>query len=362
MQSRERNYGIELLRILAMYMIVINHVIGMGAVYASSTFLSPQYEAQFFLHYLVFSDVNIFALISGYVGYDSRFKVSSLANVWARTLFYSIGMTVVFALIYPGTVGGKQWLDACFPVMTGQYWYVTAYVVLFFFIPILQAAVRNLPRKTLRLAILATLILLSLGSFLMRGEDLFRLHNGYSAWWLLVMYLVGAYIKKYNPFRKIRPIWGLVTFFAMVLCCFGGKLLIEVLGYRINGSMRCIYLFDCYTNPFFVAAGVGILHFFSSIHPGKKACRIIGTIAPLAFSVYLIHMHTGFKEQILLGRLAWLCEKPLWMSVPIVFGAALAIFVFALAVDWCRSQLFRLIRIPALMKKLDHKLALEEKE
>lgn len=64
---KEKNYGIDALRMLAMFMVVILHILIQGGVLnASGRFLS-QYEAGWLLESVAFCAVDVYALISGYV-------------------------------------------------------------------------------------------------------------------------------------------------------------------------------------------------------------------------------------------------------------------------------------------------------
>ena len=72
--KRERNYGIDLLRIVSMLMVVVLHVLGQGGVLKTSTPLSIGYSVAWILEIAAYCAVNCYALISGYVGVNSKFK------------------------------------------------------------------------------------------------------------------------------------------------------------------------------------------------------------------------------------------------------------------------------------------------
>ena len=83
--KKERNYGIDFLRILSMMFIVILHSIGKGGILDNATILSPQYKIAWYLECFACCAVNIFALISGYVSYrgkEEKIKYSNLINLW----------------------------------------------------------------------------------------------------------------------------------------------------------------------------------------------------------------------------------------------------------------------------------------
>ena len=64
---REKNYGIDALRVLAMFMVTILHILTQGGILNASGRFTSQYEAGWLLQTMAFCAVNVYALISGYV-------------------------------------------------------------------------------------------------------------------------------------------------------------------------------------------------------------------------------------------------------------------------------------------------------
>lgn len=98
-------------------------------------------------------------------------------------LFYTIGITILFAIFMPEAVTKDQWIAAFFPIMKKQYWYMTAYAGLFILIPILNRAIVNLSGRELLKICIAIFVVFSLIPTLL-NETVFGLGGGYSAIWL----------------------------------------------------------------------------------------------------------------------------------------------------------------------------------
>lgn len=100
MVMRERNSNIELLRIIAMLLIVMHHfsVHGLGKelpyclnrYIAGTTILGGKFG------------VAIFVLISGYYMCRSRFTVKKLLKIWGQVAFYSLSIFTAFFLMNRG--------------------------------------------------------------------------------------------------------------------------------------------------------------------------------------------------------------------------------------------------------------------
>ena len=71
-KMKKRNYGIDLLRLVAMYMIVILHVLGNGGVLEATNGLKN--SLAWFMEIGSYCAVNCYAIISGYVCYHEQEK------------------------------------------------------------------------------------------------------------------------------------------------------------------------------------------------------------------------------------------------------------------------------------------------
>ena len=147
----QRNRGIDLLRMTAMWMVVILHILNKGGVLAAAAPLSAGQGTARLLETAAYCAVNCFGLISGYVGVQRRFRYSGALALWLRVAFYTLGITAVFACLMPGSVNGDRVLRAFFPVLFRQYWYVTAYFGMCLFIPFFNLLLNRLSKGQLRL-------------------------------------------------------------------------------------------------------------------------------------------------------------------------------------------------------------------
>ncbi|MBE6637428.1 MAG: acyltransferase, partial [Ruminococcaceae bacterium] len=192
----ERNYGIDLLRMLAMFMVALLHVLGQGGILSSygkdGSFL--KYEIVWLLEIAAYGAVNCYALISGYVGIKAKHKLSGLISLTLQTTFYTVLITLLFKLFRPETVATMDIVKAFFPFAFKHYWYFSAYFCLFFFLPFLDKLLLSLSKVQLKRMIgLLVLVFSLLPTIFMR--DLFLVNGGYSALWLAILYLIGGALR-----------------------------------------------------------------------------------------------------------------------------------------------------------------------
>lgn len=345
--KKEREYGIDALRILSMFMVVVLHMLGNGGVLDTAEPLSVNYSVSWLLEIFAFCAVNCYALISGYVGLGANYKYSNIITLWLQVAFYTIGITFLAYFISPEWVTLERIKSAFFPVLSYQYWYFSAYFGLFFLIPVLNIIVEKLPKKNLRAVIIAVFMLFSV-FLVLYGNDVFWIGNGYSTIWLAILYVLGAYFKKYQTLKKIKAGYWILIYILSVILTWLSKIGMEFFGFGFSDTLVNNI------SPTMVFAAVSLIAFFVHIKPGKTICKIISKISPLAFGVYLIHVHP-FLWNVMTYKLTGLAQGSPIRLVAGVLTVSLGVFLICIIIDFIRSALFNVLKIK---KRL---IALEER-
>ena len=345
----KRNYGIDLLRMVAMWLVAALHIIGIGGIITGSELMSGQFLTAQLLRIAMLCAVNCYALISGYVGWDRRQRLSSLATLWVKAVVYCVIITAWFSR--GRDFDYKTWLNALLPVTTGQYWYLTAYAGLFVLIPILNFTIQNMPKKELTITISSIFILFCILP-ISPLTDAFYLHDGYSVLWLAVMYLLGGYFGKYPLLSRLSAGKWLMVFAGSVLLAWAPRMLAvhlkPILWYNAYGNILIEY-----TSPTIVLAAVALLSVFTRLQLPAWAQRTIALLSPCAFGVYLLHSHPLVFRYILEGRFAHLGTAPIPRLLAAVSGWSLVICALGMASDWLLTRAMKCIRLDRLVKKLD---------
>ena len=94
--QKERNYGIDLLRLLLMFMVCILHVLGYGGVLKACDEGTTNYYVFWFIEICAYCAVDAFALISGYTAKDKPVNYPKLIDMWFQAVFYSFVMALIF--------------------------------------------------------------------------------------------------------------------------------------------------------------------------------------------------------------------------------------------------------------------------
>lgn len=336
--SKERNYGIDLLRLILMYMVCMLHTLGQGGILNASAVGTNGYKAFWFLEILSYCAVDGFAIISGYMAADRPRKYEKLVEMWFQAFFYSFIVTLILTLVGINDTWAKPDIIKCaLPVIFKKFWYFTAFFALFFAIPILNRFLFAIEEKTAKKAFIIIVVLFSVMGTLGKAKDPFVLNSGYSAIWLMILYCVGVLAKRIKLFETRKSITLVVLWALCVVSTWGARV--------FAGSDRLAN----YISPTVLLSGIIMVVLFSRI---SVKGTIISKLSPLAFGIYLFQLSPVIWNKLLKGAFAGVADKPMYIGVPWVFVIALAIFASGLAVELIRSKAAKLMRIPALSKRI----------
>ncbi|MCC8149409.1 acyltransferase [Akkermansia sp.] len=350
-----RNHGIDLLRIISMYMVLILHIMGCGGVFEKIEWLSWNYFISWGLSSLSFCAVNCYAMISGYICYSQKFDYARIIRLWMQVIFYTVGITVLFAWIMPQGVGFKKWILAFFPITLNQYWYVSSYFALFFCMPFLNFIVNRLDRRLFIKLLVTMVVLFSLIPTFTLGKDGFGVSHGYSPLWLGVLYLLGAGIRKYQWFSGISSLRHFLLFVGCAMSVLISKVVIEISTFYLFGAPERGGIFLEYNSPLIVAAALFLfMACLKRTYESRKLIACITFFAPLSFGVYLIHCQYFIWHYGLRGRFASYAELAPWLMLAAILLTGGGIYLAASLVDFIRLKMFQVCRIHEISNWMFH--------
>lgn len=348
MNGRERNLGIDALRVLCMLAVVVYHLLGHGWIMSLISEDSWKYELLSALQPACLFGITCFALISGYVGVQVRYKYSSLILQWMKVWFYSVLLTGLVGVFVPESVAQADWNRALYPVLSGQYWYFSAYVGCFMFAPVIRLAVRKMSfRQAGVCTALIIMVFSALNTF--KGGDPFFVNAGKGTLWLVVLYEVGAYFGWFKPHEKVSMTW---------LCCFAALAMLLLAGLkpvaaRLGWTALCRTPRNDY--PETLMAAIAMLLLFSRIRitHGKRFVSLLGAAS---FGVYLIHDHPFVRRYTISVYAYHLAGLGTLTIVPGVLLASMGVYLVCAFADTARQKLFDLLRIKQGLDALERRL------
>lgn len=112
-EVKERNLGVDLLKIVSMLMIVTLHMLGHGRILENLPFMSHSYRAAWMLEIICYGAVNCYALISGFL--LAHCNARKLFGLWLQVMFYSLLVTSLMSLTFMhGMMPREEWIYSFF--------------------------------------------------------------------------------------------------------------------------------------------------------------------------------------------------------------------------------------------------------
>lgn len=340
-----RNYGIDALRLLAMFFVTCLHVLGQGGILAGAEVLSVNYILAWLLESMSFCAVNCFGLISGYVGVKSKQKYANLAVLLTQVCFYTVLATLLFAVFSGEPVSFSRIIRDIWPF--GKYWYFDAYAVVFLLMPVMNFVLHRMSPALLRLMIAGAV-----------GICYFIPTSGYNFVWLGGLYMIGGAVALLDQRADTQPKKTdkyLCGYILAVVAAWAVKIGIEFFAMRAGAEIPDAGYLIKNTSPMILVAALALLRYFSGRSLSAGISKWIQWLSPLAFGIYLVHTEPHVWGLLEDRFAAFAAYNPVLMLLAALAMAA-GIWAVCLAVDYLRLRLFNLLRLPDIYKRTEQKI------
>ena len=331
-------------------MIPILHILGHGGILKNVIPLSCHYAIVWILEVFSYCAVDVFALISGYIGYKRIFNYTNIIYYCLQVMFYTVFSTIIVLLFRPELVNLKVILEAIFPFVYSTYWYFTAYFCLMFFIPYINKLTGNMKRKDFNTVLIVSFVVFSLIPTLFQADPA-SLKGGYSFVWITILYMFGSYIKKYEINRIFTARNCICGYISCCLITYISKILIDFISIFILGKSKYGNLLLSYVSPTIIFAAFFLVVCFSNIKVNYITKKFLDLFAPVSFGVYLFHEEPLIKTIFIRDKfISFLDYNPL-ITCFLVLITALCIWLIGSCLDMVRKIIFNKIKVRDLAFK-----------
>lgn len=338
----KREYGIDLLKMVAMVMVVAYHILNAGV---ESKLLENgegqivQFGIQCY-HCFCYCAVDVFVMATGYIMCRLGFKYVRIFRLWRQVAGYSLAFCAVGCFMGLG-LGWRDWGTALLPITTNQYWFFTQYFALFFTIPFLNKMLDGLKQRELVALIGTGIGLLSILP-LIAGRDLFVTEWGYCYVWFMFLYCIGAVLHKLDVVKRINVSWAVAGLVAGVVASALGAIGSVELPKIIGGGGRVGDLAYSYTSPSLILEALSLFVLFGKMRvEHARWQKLITLLATGTFVVYIVHMNGVFRRLVEWDAVFTpLAGHGVIVALIGTLGCALGLFLAIIAIDSLRRLLY----------------------
>ena len=133
--KRERNYSIELLRVIAMIGIVLLHTQMKTGWLQQRSVGHVGWLGSWGIHACCMVSVNLYVLITGYFMPGSTRSTGKVFSLWKSAVVWGVLILGLALFLDAGAISPKDLIRAFLPISTRQYWFLTVYVALYLLSP-----------------------------------------------------------------------------------------------------------------------------------------------------------------------------------------------------------------------------------
>ncbi len=351
----ERQLNFELLRIVAMVMILTLHYLGYGNMLTNNEG-SKTYYICWILEALSYVAVNVYILISGYFSVNAGFKINKILDLWIQTAVIAAAGYLVALKIGWAAPDDKETLSrSLMPITQNSYWFITTYLIFCAVVPFLALAVNRLSQRQHKALCIVLVALFSLLPTVFFDENWTSVGKGMGIIWFTVLFFVASYIRKYDSFKK-SPFVYFIGYLASTAVGLAVKFAIRYYCMQTGTEDVSDAFFKKYTMFFIFVASVFLFLAFKNIRfDFRKLGGLIMFFSSTTIYVYMIHEIPSLK----LSYWRDFIEPTAHTGFPdIVLNYALGVFVTYLVCTLLGAAvkaLYNLLQLPKLTKKISDK-------
>ena len=349
----ERQYGIEIIRVLSMGMVIGLHFFLNCSIPYLNNF-SMNFCITWIGEAICYVSVDLFVLISGYFGVRSRStNYRRIFSLMVITWFYSYLFLIIFALFIK-SVSFKEFNISIFPLINGHYWFVTVYIMLMLFQSLLNKFYDFIiSKKQYKWIILLVVLFCIIPTFFPLADANLKIVGGTNFLWFITLYIVGGIIYTFEKhidriFIKIKII---CLIFAIIIPIVVKISIMYFWGRNAGGAM-----FYHHNSAFIFIASIMLFLLLKNLKLEKIFInRILVEISSSTFGIYLIH------ENIFVKKIIWEYIKKMqdltsnFWSIFMIFWIV-CIYIICFLIDYTRRKVFLYLNIENKVYSIIYKM------
>ena len=345
--GKQRNTGLDLLRLLATCMVIVLHYNNskMGGILGSLTLHETNYFVAQATEIVSIIACNLFVLISAYyLSAASRAKVRKVVDIGLMLLFYGL---VCLAVAYAvGAAPTEATFDDFLRSILNR-WFVDIYVILYLLFPFLNRLIQQLSRKKHLLLIWIFFIFFSIWPSVYTTITVSD--HGYGITNFLLLYLIAAYVRRYLDDLK-RPKTLIALYLVSVALTYLIRCYPALVGSEWKARLDVIFKGKALWYNFSLNVVSSVLLFLIFKNLPLRQSRALAKLSGYSLSVYVIHENI-FMQQFLFRTVFHTPDyyhRP--MMFPHLIATTVGIFVLCVLAECIRRLIFRYTVDPLLSR------------
>ena len=333
----KRDSNLELLRIIAILLVTLDHIASLGRATGSS--LPFNHYLALFYYMWGKIGVNAFVILGCWFLADRPGKASQIIRICFEAFFYGTVLNLIYILFFHQECSFYSIFRGYF------YWYVFAYIIMLLLIPLMKKAawLENKYVLSAMFVLLSVIPTVSrtgmyLPGFLGKIYGCFHSETIIGPFWFCFIFLLTRKFKK----EKILDRCGTRLAVGILVLCVAIMYIVTII---INDT----YIRDMYSVPC-LAASFALFSIFAKRKMGYYAW--INRFGAFSFALYLFQAHYGSKTHLwqdILRMEQW--SENVWFPLYSIL-AVILIFMMCAVLELLRQRLHKTEAVQKLENKL----------
>ena len=345
----KKDIRFDILKLIAMAGVVFIHCVGYCNILGELEYLSWKYFAVSVPYTVFFAMTNVFVIVSSHLlikKYRTRTPSVRMNKIIGMVILTSVYSTVIYLiLVITGLADFSLFaaLKSVFSVFVNQYWFVGAYLFLYFISPLLYKALDIFSEKELRSLCLVNISVFSVFPSVfvfVSALDFYDAGHGKSIIWMILLFTCTFYLDKFGTefIKKIRRSVLILVAASSTLILVLSRVVLRYISYRINlgGDGEARLFFDSSVFITVISFCIFILTLKSKEREKETAVRrFISLCSATTLGIYLIH-NNPYLRDVIWGNAKSFIFGSKNMEIVMLILAVTAVFVASMAAELTR--------------------------
>lgn len=336
MATKVRDSNMELLRIVAMVLVMVVHADfrALSAPTLDETVIDPITSImRFLIESLSIIAVNVFVLLSGW--YGIKIKISKLCEFAFQVFFFTIVCLVI--ALYTGHASLNVTIIRHLLLLEPfDYWFFKSYLIMYIFSPVVNTFIEKASKREVEITLILFFLIQSLWGWISKGAGGFN--YGYSGLSFIGLYMLARYVRLYpNWISNLSKKHYLIIYLSIAFFNATISYIFIRTGFpKLEGMLRH------YTYPLMIFQALCFMLLFTKISFHSK---FVNWIAISCFAIYLVHSNmmignTFYDKYIY----QWFHSEPPLLFILYTVGLIITVFWISIFLDKLRIIIWRNIK------------------
>lgn len=327
----EKNSNVELLKIIAIFIIVVSHVIPFNYNNAGVEYIDINVAGlntttivlQFFRYLGQIGNILFIICSSWFLLEKKNRNVRKVLSIVIDCFIISLTcLSIIIIMKYE--IPFKLLIKQFMPIFFNNNWFIPCYLVFYMITPYLNLVIENLEERNLKKICIVSIIF-TFTQLIRENTNIYNQLFGF-----IYIYFIIAYLKKYQPEYMENGKKNRVVLLCGIVLSLVFLVFYNYLGTKISILSESMLRFTNIKNPLFLIIGISSFNSFRKISFQNKAVNFISSQTLL---IYVLHDNYLFREFLRKDYYRFIFNTFGYKNIcTICFISALGVFLISLAV------------------------------